>query len=75
MADKLKMVEKNGKKVPFYAADGVGKMKYGGKVEKKAMGGKVGYMGGGKVKYMGGGKVNGCNTSVQMSGMKEAGEY
>ena len=27
---KLKMVEKAGKKVPFYAADGVGKMKKGG---------------------------------------------
>jgi len=33
----LKMVEKNGKKVPFYAADGVGKMAKGGKVSK-AMG-------------------------------------
>lgn len=31
---KLKMVEKNGKKVPFYAADGVGKMKPGGAVKK-----------------------------------------
>ena len=29
---KLKMVEKGGKKVPFYAADGVGKMKRGGTV-------------------------------------------
>ena len=29
---KLKMVEKNGKKVPFYAADGVGKMAKGGPV-------------------------------------------
>ena len=28
------MVEKDGKKVPFYAADGKGKMKYGGKVKK-----------------------------------------
>ena len=27
----LKMVEKDGKKVPFYAADGVGKMAMGGK--------------------------------------------
>ena len=26
----LKMVKKNGKMVPFYAADGVGKMKKGG---------------------------------------------
>ena len=30
MTDKLKMVEKGGKKVPFYAADGVGKMQSGG---------------------------------------------
>lgn len=30
----LKMVEKDGKKVPFYAADGVGKMKRGGKAKK-----------------------------------------
>ena len=48
---KLRMVEKNGKKVPFYAADGVGKMKkggaakkrYGGSMKKKTMakGGKT----------------------------------
>ena len=31
---KLQMVEKGGKKVPFYAADGKGKMKSGGKVKK-----------------------------------------
>jgi len=31
---KLKMVEKGGKKVPFYAADGVGKMAKGGKIKK-----------------------------------------
>lgn len=30
---KLKMVEKGGKKVPFYAADGVGKMNKGGSVK------------------------------------------
>ena len=30
MTDKLKMVKKGGKKVPFYAADGVGKMQSGG---------------------------------------------
>jgi hypothetical protein len=30
---KLKMVEKNGEQVPFYAADGEGKMKAGGKVK------------------------------------------
>ena len=32
---KLKMVEKDGKMVPFYAADGKGKMKEGGAVGKK----------------------------------------
>jgi len=38
---KLQMVEKGGKKVPFYAADGKGKMKSGGKVQKMKSGGKV----------------------------------
>lgn len=33
---KLKMVEKGGKKVPFYAADGVGKMASGGPVKVKS---------------------------------------
>jgi len=31
---KLKMVEKDGKQVPFFAADGKGKMKDGGMVPK-----------------------------------------
>ena len=31
---KLKMVEKGGKKVPFFAADGKGKMAYGGQMKK-----------------------------------------
>jgi hypothetical protein len=31
---KMKMVEKGGKKVPAFAADGVGKMKRGGKAQK-----------------------------------------
>lgn len=35
---KLDMVEKDGKMVPFYAADGKGKMKAGGKVMKYAEG-------------------------------------
>jgi len=49
--DKLKMVKnKQGDMVPFYAADGVGKMMRGGKVEM---------MRGGKVEMMRGGKVNG----------------
>lgn len=44
---KLKMVKKGGKSVPFYAADGVGKMAYGGKakVKKMASGGKCRGMG------------------------------
>jgi len=37
----LAMVEKGGKKVPFYAADGVGKMNMGGKVMKYNNGGKI----------------------------------
>ena len=38
----LTMVEKDGKKVPFYAADGVGKMNMGGKVKGYKKGGCVG---------------------------------
>ena len=34
----LKMVEKGGKKVPFFAADGKGKMMGGGKVMRYAEG-------------------------------------
>jgi len=34
---KVKMVEKDGKKVPFFAADGAGKMKMGGAVKKSEM--------------------------------------
>ena len=45
---KLKMVEKGGKKVPFYAADGVGKMAMGGMMKKK------GYAKGGSVKVKSG---------------------
>ena len=58
----LKMVMKDGKKVPFYAADGKGKMKRGGKA--KLMGGgkasKYRMKGGGKTsKYMAkGGKTS-----------------
>jgi len=35
MGGSLKMVEKEGKKVPFFAADGKGKMAYGGMIKKK----------------------------------------
>ena len=57
---KLKMVKKGGKSVPFYAADGVGKMAYGGKVKKMGYGGKA------KVKKMGmGGKCRGIGKATQ----------
>ncbi len=38
---KMKMVEKGGKKVPAFAADGAGKMAKGGKTSKMASGGKM----------------------------------
>ena len=55
----LKMVTNDqGQKVPFFAADGKGKMMGGGMVKPKKM------MGGGKVKkYRGGGKVRGCGMA------------
>jgi len=77
----LKMVKKNGKKVPFYAADGIGKMSKGGSISKemgedrtsvpaeysaKAQSKKKKKMGGGKVyKKMHGGKVIKNNMSGQ----------
>ena len=52
---KLPMVEKNGKQVPFFAADGKGKMAGGGMVPKTK-----GYFKGGKTKGMAaGGKTKG----------------
>jgi LysM repeat protein len=55
---KLRMVEKDGKKVPFFAADGKGKMAAGGMMKKKGMkkGGmmKKGYAKGGSVKVKSG---------------------
>ena len=55
----LKMVTNDqGQKVPFFAADGKGKMMGGGMVKPKKM------MGGGKVKgYKGGGNVRGCGMA------------
>ena len=48
---KMKMVMKNGKKVPAFAADGVGKMKKGGKPKGMKHGGKPKKMAyGGKAK-------------------------
>lgn len=47
----MKMVMKNGKKVPDFAADGVGKMKRGGKPKGMKAGGKPKKMAyGGKAK-------------------------
>ena len=68
---KLKMVEKGGKKVPFFAADGVGKMKKGGATKKKGMakGGamkKKGYAKGGVVK-------KGMGGSMKKKGMAKGG--
>jgi hypothetical protein len=64
----MPMVEKDGKKVPAFAADGKGKMKSGGIASSlkahasapasKAHGKKM--MGGGMAKYAKGGKVDGC---------------
>ena len=58
---KLKMVKnKKGEMVPDYAADGVGKMAYGGKVKKMNYGGKA------KVKKMSmGGKCRGMGKATQ----------
>ena len=39
---KMKMVKKDGKSVPSFAADGVGKMKKGGSPKKMQMGGSAG---------------------------------
>jgi hypothetical protein len=65
----MPMVEKDGKKVPAFAADGKGKMKSGGiasslKAHASAPAskahGKKKMMGGGMAKYAKGGKVDGC---------------
>jgi len=49
----MPMVMKDGKKIPAFAADGEGKMKKGGSVNKKVTG--MGYSSGGVKKMMGGG--------------------
>lgn len=59
---KLKMVEKDGKKVPFYAADGEGKMKKGGKVKKMKSGGMSC---GGKTKKMKSGGSTSCGGKAK----------
>lgn len=65
----MPMVEKDGKKVPAFAADGVGKMKHGG-MAKKMMGGGKAYSAGGYTRAADGiakkGKTKG--TQVKMMG-------
>lgn len=65
----MPMVEKDGKKVPAFAADGVGKMKHGG-MAKKMMGGGMAYSSGGYTRAADGiakkGKTKG--TQVRMMG-------
>lgn len=58
----LKMVEKDGKEVPFYAADGKGKMKSGGKVKGYKSGGSTC---GTKKAYKSGGKVRGAGCATK----------
>ena len=59
----LKMVKKGGKKVPFYAADGKGKMNKGGMTRKTK-----GYSIGGMVKSQGT-----LNTGIRSKGGKKGG--
>jgi len=63
MGGKIKMVEKDGKKVPSFAADGVGKMAMGGAVKK------MNYGGGMKT----GGTVRGTGCATRGKGF--SGEY
>jgi hypothetical protein len=58
----MPMVMKNGKKVPAYAADGVGKMNMGGMAKKKMMGG-------GMVKYNKGGAAKNKVMTYNIGGM------
>ena len=71
---KLKMVKnKKGKMVPDYAADGVGKMAYGGKVKKMNYGGKakVKKMApGGKLMTASGGQCRGMGAATRGGGYK-----
>ncbi len=58
----MPMVMKDGKKVPAFAADGVGKMNMGGMAKKKMMGG-------GMVKYNKGGAAKNKVMTYNMGGM------
>ena len=63
---------KDGKQVPFYAADGVGKMKAGGMTKKSYAQGKMvkkGMAAGGKAK----GKAKGGKSKVRGAGIARKG--
>jgi hypothetical protein len=62
MSNGMPMVEKDGKKVPAFAADGVGKMKKGGMAKKMAKGGGI------EVK----GKTKGKMIAMKKGGMGKA---
>jgi len=67
----MTMVEKGGKMVPDFAADGVGKMKHGG-MAKKMMGGGMTYAKGGGIESKG--KTKGKQVSMAGNkGMKSGG--
>lgn len=67
----MPMVEKDGKKVPAFAADGVGKMKHGG-MAKKMMGGGMAYSSGGYTRAANGvakkGKTKGAQVKMMRGG-------
>ncbi len=73
----LKMVEKDGKKVPFYAADGKGKMNKGGMMKKGyAKGGmkKKGYAKGGMKKMARGGFLAPAARPMKKKGHAKGGK-
>jgi len=67
----MPMVQKDGKKVPAFAADGVGKMKHGG-MAKKMMGGGKAYASGGYTRAADGvakkGKTKGAQVKMMGGG-------
>ena len=62
----MAMVMKDGKKIPAFAADGEGKMKKGGDVNKKVKG--MGYSTGGVKKMMGGGMGYSIGGGIESRG-------
>jgi hypothetical protein len=71
---KLPMVEKDGKMVPFYAADGVGKMKAGGMKKTKGAAAGGGYKKGGmKSKMASKGGAKGGKKRVSKPKVRGAG--